>query len=131
MTISYDINSEKWLSIWKLNKLANPDYYETMRKYYENLCKSLGREDLIQELNNLIQEKIEKPLGNKWQNILITHKNLPSLNSITKSHNPEYPEEYIYKYQLNEWLESIEKHIFNQLVQLEKNIRFKDRQTIM
>lgn len=131
MSISYDINSEKWLSIWKLNKFANPEYYETMRKYFINLCMSLQRGDLIEELESLIKDKVEDRMGSSWHMVLFTYKNLPALNSITKSKNPDYPHEYVRKYELRQWLDDIELFIFRKLVELEKSIRFKDSQKIM
>lgn len=131
MGISFDINSEKWLSIWKLNPLYNPNYYETLKKYFESLCHGMGKPELIQELNALIKEKLEEPLGSNWQSILFTYKNLPALNSMTKSRNPEYHAEYVRKYELKQWLEDIETWIFKELVQMEPEIRFKERQQIM
>lgn len=131
MSISYDINSEKWLSIWKLNKLANPDYYETMKKYFVNICISIGRKDLVDELNDLIHEKVEEPMGSHWQLILYTYKNLPALNSFTKSRNPDYPYEYVRKYEIQKWLDEVEDFVFNTLVELEGRIRFHDSQKIM
>ncbi len=131
MSLSYDINSEKWLSIWKLNKLANPDYYETMRKYFVSLCYSMNRKELIVELDALIKETLEVRMGTNFQMILYTYKNLPALNSFTKSRNNEYPFEYVRKYELQEWLDEVERFIFDKLVEMESDIRFRDSQKIM
>jgi hypothetical protein len=131
MSIGFDINAEKWISIWKLNSMANPDYYETMRKYFENLCLSMGRRDLVEELARIISVQLEEPMGSKWESILFTYKNLPALNSFTKSNNPEYHSEYVRKYELKVTLEGIESWIFSKLVEMESDIRFQDRQSIM
>lgn len=130
MTVPFDINSEKWLSIWKLNKYM-PDYHETLRKYFINLVGSLKHFELIKELESLIKQHLETPMGATWSQILYVYKNLPYLNSMTKSKNPEYPKEYVMKYELREWLEIIEKWIYSKLIELEPEIRFTPRQTIM
>jgi hypothetical protein len=130
MSIPFDINSEKWLSLWKLNKLM-PDYHETLRKYFINLAASLQHYELIKELETLIKKKIEEPMGASWAQILYVYKNLPYLNSMTKSKNPEYPHEYVMKYEMRDWLESIEQWIYTKLIELEPEIRFRERQTIM
>ena len=131
MSITYDIKSEKWLSIWKLNPLANPDYYETLFKYFKSLCISLGEKDLIYELDDMIKETIEEPMGSKIQLVLYAYKNLPSLNSITKSRNPEYPHEYVTKLELKRLLDIIEDWIFDRVTEFESRIRFRDSQKIM
>jgi len=131
MGVSYDINSEKWLSIFKLNSLSNPQYYEDMRKYFNSLCMGMGHLDLIEELNALIRTTIEEPMGSDWNVILFTYRNLPALNSFTKSRNPDYPVEYVRKYEIKIWLDKIESWIFQKLVGMETDIRFQERQTIM
>lgn len=131
MTIAYDINSEKWLSIWKLNSLANPNYYETMKKYFVNLCLSLGLTDLADDFLFLIADRIEKPMGASFEAVLFAYKNLPALNSMTKSRNPDYPNEYVYKYELKNWLDSVETWVFEKLVMIEPLIRFRESQKIM
>lgn len=131
MGVSYDINSEKWLSIFKLNALSNPQYYEDMRKYFNSLCMGMGRLDLINDLDHLIKKTIEEPMGSDWNVILFTYRNLPALNSFTKSRNPDYPAEYVRKYEIKIWLDRIESWIFEKLVGMETDIRFQERQTIM
>jgi hypothetical protein len=131
MSIAYDIKSEKWLSIWKLNPLANPDYYETLFKYFKSLCVSMNERQLIAELDEMIKEQIEEPMGSKIQLILYTYKNLPSLNSVTKSRNMDYPNEYVTKLELKRMLDKIETWIFDRLTEFEPRIRFRDSQKIM
>lgn len=129
--LSFDINSEKWLSIWRLNNLENPDYYETLRKWFNSLAMSMNEEQLIKELDYIIADRLESPMGNTWEVILFTYKNLPALNSFTKSNNPNYGSEYVRKYELKRILGEIEDWIFKKLVLLEPNIRFQNRQQIM
>lgn len=131
MSYSYDINAEKWFSCWKLNSLANPEYYEQLFRNFKSLVAGMGRTDLIYELNEKLHEKIEKPMGTTYQSVLYVYKNLPSLNAFTKSLNPEYPTEYVRKYTIKTWLEEIEEWIFNELVSLEPLIKFKESQTLM
>ena len=131
MSLSYDINAEKWFSHWKLNPIANPDYYEMLFRYFKSMVAGMGRRDLILELDSMITEKIEKPMGASYQAVLYVYKNLPSLNAFTKSRNPEYPDEYVHKYTLKQWLDEIQTWIFDQLVMLEPNINFKDSQKLL
>lgn len=89
------------------------------------------RGDLVEELSSMIKIEIEDPMGSSWEAVLFTYRNLPALNSFTKSLNPEYPNEYVRKYELKMKLDKIERWIFQQLVGMEQNIRFQERQTIM
>ena len=131
MSLTYDINAEKWFACWKLNPMANPDYYEMLFKYFRSLVAGMGYPNLITELEDMIHEKIEKPMGAEYQAVLHTYKNLPSLNSFTKSLNPEYPTEYVKKHEIKKWLTHIENWIFSELVNLEPSINFKDAQKLM
>lgn len=131
MSLTYDINSEKWFSCWKLNPLANPDYYESLFRYFKSLAAGMNKHELIATLDELLKEKIEKPMGSSYQSVLYVYKNLPSLNAFTKSNNPEYPDEYVRKYTLKAWLDEIEAWIFDQLVILEPQINFKDSQKLL
>jgi len=131
MSLSYDIKSEKWLSIWKLNELANPNYYETLFKYFKSLCLSMGRLDLIEELDLLIEDKIEKPMGANIQLVLYTYKNLPALNSITKSNNIDYEYEYVRKIDIKKMLDEVEEWLFQKVTEFEGKIRFRESQKIM
>jgi len=131
MSLTYDINSEKWFSCWKLNPLANPEYYEQLFKYFRSLVVGMDKSELIYELNELLAEKIEKPMGASYQSVLYVYKNLPSLSAFTKSNNPEFPDEYVRKYTIKKWLDEIEAWIFEQLILLEPNIKFRDGQKLM
>ena len=131
MSLTYDINAEKWFSCWKLNPLANPEYYEQLFRYFKSLAAGMKKIELIYELNELLVEKIEKPMGASYQSVLYVYKNLPTLNSFTKSNNPEFPEEYVRKYTIKKWLDEIEAWIFDELVKLEPSINFRDSQKLM
>lgn len=131
MSLTYDINAEKWFSCWKLNSLANPEYYEQLFRYFRSLVAGMNKVELIYKLNELLVEKIEKPMGASYQSVLYVYKNLPTLNAFTKSNNPEYAEEYVRKYTIKAWLDEIEAWIFDQLVLLEPHIKFRDGQKLM
>ena len=126
MSYTYDIKAEKWLSIWKLFP-QDPDYYERLFKYFKSLCASAKKWTLIDDLDHLIREK----MGTTLPIILYVYKNLPYLNAMTKSQNPDYPYEYVYKHDIKAWLDEIEAWIFRRCVDMEKDIRFKDSQKIM
>jgi len=131
MSLTYDINSEKWFSCWKLSKIGHPEYYEDLFKYFKSLVIGMNKEELVEELEYLLKSKIEEPMGAPYQSVLYVYKNLPSLNAMTKSNNPEYPDEYVRKYTIKAWLEEIETWIFRQLVSLEPHIKFRDSQKLM
>lgn len=131
MSLTYDVNAEKWFSCWKIDPLANPEYHETLFRYFKSLAAGMGRADLVAKLNDLIHEKIERPMGSTYQAVLYVYKNLPTLNSFTKSKNPDFPEEYVYKYTIKGWLDEIEAWIFDTLVTLEPLIKFRDSQKLL
>lgn len=131
MGYGYDINAEKWFSCWKINPLANPNYYESLFRYFKSLCAGMNRYDLITQLDTLIKTKVEEPMGANIAAVLWVYKNLPSLNSFTKSNNPDYPGEYVRKYELKTWLDEVEGFVFDKLVELEPSIRFKDSQKLL
>jgi len=131
MSYGYDINAEKWFSCWKINPLANPDYYETLFRYFKSLCAGMKKFDFIIELDKMIKKKVEEPMGASIAAVLWVYKNLHSLNSFTKSNNPDYPAEYVRKYELKMWLDEIEGWVFDKLVELEPSIRFKDTQKLL
>ena len=108
MSLAYDINAEKWFSHWKLSPMSNPDYYEMLFRYFKSLVSGMGKHELIFELEELLKNKIETPMGASYQAVLYVYKNLPSLNAFTKSKNPEYPDEYVHKYTIKGWLDEIE-----------------------
>jgi hypothetical protein len=84
----------------------------------------MGREDYIKELNELIEILIEKPMGSDINTILSIHKNLPTLNSFTRSKNPLRIGVNVYKSTITVWLEEIERFIFRKAISLEGQIRF-------
>ena len=131
MSYNYDINAEKWFSCWKINQLSNPDYYEDLFRYFNSLCAGMKKTSYIIELKELIRVKIEEPMGSPLQSVLWVYKNLPTLNSFTKSKNPEYRNDYVYKYELKMWLDEIQAWLFDKLVDLEPEIRFKDAQKLL
>jgi len=122
--IKRDNNELRYNSIWLLSKEGNPDYYKQLIRNAKAFFYGMGRPDLIEELNQYIKTEIEDTMGTNINNILITYKNLPYLNSFTRSKNPAYADINIYKYTIEEWLDKIEAWIFEQAIQLEPEIRF-------
>jgi len=122
--IKRDINELRYNSIWLLSKEGNPDYYKQLIRNAKAFFYGMGRPDLIEELNQYIKTEIEDMMGTSINNVLIAYKNLPYLNSFTRSQNPIYADMNIYKYTIEEWLDKIEEWIFEQAIQLEPEIRF-------
>ena len=91
----------------------------------------MGRLDLIEELDLLIEDKIEKPMGANIQLVLYTYKNLPALNSITKSNNIDYEYEYVRKIDIKKMLDEVEEWLFQKVTEFEGKIRFRESQKIM
>jgi hypothetical protein len=84
----------------------------------------MAREDYIKELEKQICHKVERKLGSSIQNILLTYKNLPYLNSFTRNQADANNTTRIYKYEIERWLDEIEKWIFQTVIQLEPQIIF-------
>jgi hypothetical protein len=84
----------------------------------------MNRPDLADDLDYIIKEKIEKVMGTEISNILLTYKNLPTLNSFTRSKQHQYSRINIYKYTIQTWLDEIETWIFKTIMSLEEQIRF-------
>ena len=90
----------------------------------------MKREDLILALDNKIYEEVEERLGTNINMALYVYKNLPALNSFTKSKSASYKNDYVYKSEIKKWLENIEDWIFAQMVSFERLIRFRESQRI-
>lgn len=131
MSYGYDIKSEKWLSIWKLNPLGDPDYYEKLFKYFRSLCHSMNQQGLVEVMEEKIKTTVEERMGTELSMVLYVYKNLPALNSMTRSKSPTYHQEYVYKSEIKRWLDDIEEWIFDELVGFETSIRFRESQRIM
>ena len=119
-----DNNEQRFNAIFLLEKQGNPDYYKSLFKNTRAFFYGMKREDLIEELNKLISLKIEKPMGATINIVLFVFKNLPYLNSFTKSRITGKQEEYIYKHTLERWLDEIEAWIFKEVTTLEEQIIF-------
>lgn len=112
---------------------AIPDQYRIACRYFRNICMSLDRYDLIEELAQLIKDKLEKPLGADVDTIQMIYKNMPYLNSFTRTQS-EYVDELgskIYKYDIKKRFEEVMDWMFTQLVQLEPSIRFRAEKQIL
>lgn len=119
-----DNNEQRFNAIFLLEKQGNPDYYRNLFKNTRAFFYGMKREDLIIELDELISLKIEKPLGATANTVLFVFKNLPYLNSFTKSRMGGRQEEYIYKHTLEKWFDEIEAWIFKKVTTLEEQIIF-------
>lgn len=124
MGLKRDLNEIRYNSILRLPKQSNAEYWFVLFRNTRNFFIGLSRYDLLEKLNFIIEEKIEKIMHSPISNVLHTYKNLPYLNSFTRSRNPLYREMNIYKYTIKEWLESIEAWIFEMVITLEGQIRF-------
>lgn len=122
--IRRDGNELRFNSLFLLPKQHNPDYYVMLFKNAKSFFYGMNRPDLVEDLDFIINEKIEKVMGTNIQNILHTYKNLPYLNSFTRSRQAQYSKINIYKYTIQSWLDAIEEWIFRQVVSLEGQIRF-------
>ena len=118
-----DVNQIKYYTIWKLSPFQ-PNYWETLFKYTKAFFIGMGHPELVAELNKKIRLEVEDKMGTEISFVLMTYENLPFLNSFTKSKNPELENLYIYKYTIREWLTGIEDWIYEQLGNLEPEIRF-------
>ena len=122
MPIREDPNQQKWYSIWGLSPYM-PNYYRTLFKYSKSLFLGMQRPDLIEHLDKQLI-KIEQKMGTGMGYIFWVYENLPALNSFTKSLNPAFSDNYIYKHQIATWFQEIEDWVFQTLVELEPHIRF-------
>jgi len=122
--IRRDVSEVRWTALWLLPKQSNPEYWNNLFKNLKAFFYGMGRSDLIEALDIIIYEKIEKPMGVPLQSVLITYKNLPFHNSFTRSRNPLYKGVNIYKYTVSSWLDEIEQWGFEQAMILEKEILF-------
>lgn len=122
--IKRDASELRYNALFLLPKQSNPDYYVMLFKNAKAFFYGMKRPDLVEDLNFIINEKIEKVMGSPISHLLLTYKNLPYLNSFTRSKHPLYHNMNIYKYTLQTWLEEIEDWIFRQVTSLENQIRF-------
>jgi hypothetical protein len=122
--VKRDQNEMRLNAIMLLPKQGNGDYYKMLFRSSKNLFYGLGHPDLVDELDFIIHEKIEKVMGTNINYILLTYKNLPFLNSFTRSKNPLYSEYNIYKYTIEAWLTEVEDWIFRQIAEHEGEIRY-------
>jgi hypothetical protein len=122
--IKRDNNELRYNSLWLLPKQMNPDYYGNLFKNAKAFFYGMNRYDLVEDMDFIINEKIEKVMGCPISLVLITYKNLPALNSFTRSKHPLYATMNIYKYTIQGWLDEIEGWIFREAQKLEGEIRF-------
>ena len=121
--IKRDVNELRYNSIWLLSK-EDPNYWANLFKNTKAFFYGMDREDLVKEMNEQIKTRIEEVMGTSIELVLYVHKNLPFLNAFTRSKNPLYSDINIYKYTITNWLTEIEQWIFQNVIELEGEIRF-------
>lgn len=121
--IKRDVNELRYNSIWLLSK-EDPNYWANLFKNTKAFFYGMDREDLVKEMNEQIKTRIEEIMGTSIELVLYVHKNLPFLNAFTRSKNPLYSDINIYKYTITNWLTELEQWIFQNVIELEGEIRF-------
>jgi hypothetical protein len=119
-----DLNELRYNSLWLLSRV-DPSYYQDLFKNAKAFFYGMDREDLVDEMNKQIKERIEDIMGSSIELVLYVHKNLPFLNAFTRSKNPLYADINIYKYTITDWLNDIQNWVFQQAIELEGQIRFQ------
>jgi hypothetical protein len=119
-----DANELSYNAIFLLSKIGNPNYWNQFFKNVRQFFYGFHRQDLIETLDLIIYEKIERVMGIKINMFLIVYKNLPAHNSFTHSKNPVYKEMPIYKSTMEEWLDEIERWAIEQVMMLSVQIRW-------
>ncbi len=122
MVIRQDVSESKWWAIWQLSPFM-PNYHKQLFKFSKSLFNGLFRQDLSEELDKQLAV-IERRMGVPISYVYWTYENLPALNSFTKSRAVGAQGKYIYKHTMKTWLEKIEDWTFDQIAQLEPEIRF-------
>jgi hypothetical protein len=117
-----DNNELRYNSIWLLDKRGNPDYYKQLFRNTKAFFYGMNRPDLDLELDKLVHKRLEKWLGTSIQNILLVYKNMPYLNSFTRTKTINTRE--VYKYDIERRLDEIEKWVFQTAITLEGDIIF-------
>ena len=119
-----DNNELRYNALMLLPKDGNPNYYKMLFRSAKNFFFGMRRPDLVEDLDYLIYEMIEKPMGTNINVFLMVYKNQPHLTAFTRSTNPAYQFVDIRKYTQQDWLDKIEEWIFKNVIELEEEIRF-------
>jgi hypothetical protein len=122
-----DNNELRYNAIFLINKQGNPDYYKTLFRNAKAFFIGMGRMDLKEQLETFIKDNVEKKIGREIDDILMVYKNLPYLNSFTRSHVPGVEAKNIYKQEITRWLDQVETYIFSKAFELESEIIFSMR----
>jgi len=120
--IRRDNNEMRYNSILLLEKNGNPNYYEQLIRNTKLFFYGLGKPDLVDEMQIIIEEKLENRLGRKYNHILFIYKNFRQLKSFTRPVNK--PFEKIHKYEIKIWLDEVEEWILRKVSEQEKHIRY-------
>jgi hypothetical protein len=84
-------------------------------------------------MDAMVQNLICKPMGADLDTVQMIYKNMPYLNSFTRTQS-EYIDELgmrVYKYEIKRRFEQIMDWMFVQLVSLESEIRFRAEKPIL
>lgn len=118
-----DQNELRFNSLFLLSR-SDSNYWKDLFRNAKAFFWGMDRDDLVKELYDMIETLIEKPMGSDIDTVLNVHKNLPTLNSFTRSRNPLHLGENIYKSTITRWLTEIETFIFRTAMSLEEQITF-------
>lgn len=121
--VKRDSNEQKLTALLLLDR-GSPNYYQQLFRRAKDFFYGMQREDLVEKLDYIIQKKIEEVMGVPISNILLVYKNMPALNSFTRSRNPTFKNVNVYKQTIQTWLDEIENWIFMQVWSLEHSIRY-------
>lgn len=123
--IRREVSELRFNALFLLPKDNNPHYYMNLFRNAKNFFMGMNRPDLVETLNEIIHEKIEVVMGVDIQTVLLVYKNIPYMNGFTRSKNTKYNHANIYKHTIQGWLDEIEAWIFQQVLSLERLIRFQ------
>jgi hypothetical protein len=121
--IRRDVNEIRFNAIFLLSK-SDPNFWRDLLKNARVFFYGMNQPELIKELDEMVEYLIEKPMGSDINTILLIHKNLPTMNSFTRSRNPLHTGENIYKSTITMWLQKVEDFIYQKAISLEGQIHF-------
>jgi hypothetical protein len=122
--IKRDSSEQRFYSLMLLQRDGNVNYYNQLFKNFRVFMLGMGRDDLVEGLEWRIKLKIEDIMGASIQHVLIVYKNLRTLEAPVRSKNPLYKWKYIRKYDLQKWLDEIERWCYEKIMEEEENIMF-------
>lgn len=119
-----DPNERRYNNILEIIKLGEelPNYFEVLFDNCRNLFYGVGKPELADELDKMINDNLEIKLGQKIDVILYTYRNLPYVKSYTT--HPLNTEMHFHKYEIRRILKDVASWIMRKLPECEQEIRF-------